>query len=878
MFKRMRQKLDNRGSSFVMVVVALAFITILSASIITAIGYAYRLKATDLQSRNNFYYVDKAVDEIYAGMGNMSVEHLKKAYEKTLGVVVYYDVAQGRYVTMEENAANALLKQQFMLDMIHKEVGVGLAWGDMETAIAGYVTDPSIIVDTSKGYMKVEGVDATGTDTVWDQVLYVTDNALGSSATNTLSTKDIQSIKKITFCNVTVGRITDDGFQQSVTTDFCVAEPPFNVSFSGLGASTSNLFQYAVLADKGVEVSGASKVSIVGNLYAASDFYNKDYNNVTGNRIHTTPTDDTTSDFNTRIMTAVSSTASGDGKNESSKYSGLFVTDRSTVNVMGETVIVPGTITAWDNSSVTITKKVDNSATANKNSEIWCDNIVTGGDSATDTAKADIYAYANTYVADDLELNAKGSNVKLDGNYYGYNYGSNDNKQTIYEPEEKAEIAAGTLAKQKAHYNSSAIVVNGEEASLDLSNLDTLMVAGRSYIELTKKTDTTVDSETNKTSYTYRYSKKDDNDVALEDYQTGESIAVKSTQVAYLKDDKILVLTPEGEYNPNCVFYTKFVMDVCGGEDPLDETNRFYTRKISGNEYNYLNFKTASYRDKFITWYASDALAPYRSNYENGMVFVDGVFKPGDISVPEGADQKVYTSGAISLYNGTKLDIVAPKAVANEVSAALGEEAARYQILYRAALENNLKYKKMKYVLSPTMDATEINDSTDSASITPLNYYVKYDMVRAFDNYHKKLENGSDVWVSKGDVTISGASGIQGVVIAMGDVTFDESVKRFEGIIISGGKVKVSKSMELYANEEVVSQTLKECYDYPNTLTGMADTELERNTVRSIVYLFYDYVTTSGGDNDNEAKDIGTIDYQDVLTVDNWKKNVLPVS
>ena len=51
--KKLR-KLNNSGSSIVMVIVALAFLAIIVGSLLSAAGYAYKLKFQDLNSKNNY--------------------------------------------------------------------------------------------------------------------------------------------------------------------------------------------------------------------------------------------------------------------------------------------------------------------------------------------------------------------------------------------------------------------------------------------------------------------------------------------------------------------------------------------------------------------------------------------------------------------------------------------------------------------------------------------------------------------------------------------------------------------------------------------------------------------------------------------------------
>ena len=70
---------------------------------------AYKLRFYKLNSLNNFYSVEKAMDEIYAGIGASTNEHLYSAYTTTAEIVVYYK--DGQYANLTETEANDLFKK-----------------------------------------------------------------------------------------------------------------------------------------------------------------------------------------------------------------------------------------------------------------------------------------------------------------------------------------------------------------------------------------------------------------------------------------------------------------------------------------------------------------------------------------------------------------------------------------------------------------------------------------------------------------------------------------------------------------------------------------------------------------------------------------------
>lgn len=78
------QKKNNKGASLVLVIVAIAFIGILTAIIMNLCLMNYRMKYMDLRSKDNFYTAETALDEIRAGLGIEVSEALSDAYIKVM--------------------------------------------------------------------------------------------------------------------------------------------------------------------------------------------------------------------------------------------------------------------------------------------------------------------------------------------------------------------------------------------------------------------------------------------------------------------------------------------------------------------------------------------------------------------------------------------------------------------------------------------------------------------------------------------------------------------------------------------------------------------------------------------------------------------------
>ena len=163
----------------------------------------------------------------------------------------------------------------------------------------------------------------------------------------------------------------------------------------------------------------------------------------------------------------------------------------------GDKVVCKGEISVGLNSTFTSAESVN----------LWARGL--NADSVQNVSLS-----GSTYFADDLTVTGKNNNVKISGNYYGYgSYESATSDDCVANDQyEKSGLTGAAL--------SSAIVINGKNTTLDLSDTQKLMIAGRNYIASSKV-------KANNRSNT--------NDVA-----TGESLTVKGTQLAYLVPKEVL--------------------------------------------------------------------------------------------------------------------------------------------------------------------------------------------------------------------------------------------------------------------------------------------------------------------------------------------------
>lgn len=937
MIERLKRKLrhnDDHGSSFVLVIVATTFMCILASAILMGAMMTYKLKFYKLNSLNNFYEVETALDEMYAGVGAATNEHLYSAYTTTAELVVVYDTKAQAYTTLDNKSANELFKKLFMTGFV----------ADTNYKSLKNVTD-TLQSFISNEYDAVDNPDGVRLDTSNMKLIYTDVNNKtttqyyknnGEIKTEKQSGYENDKVQSVTFKNVCVKRSvnlqgsTAGTYEQSITTDIVLTEPEYNVSFDTSSVSNNTLYEYAILADMGVEVgedndNRTTDAQVKGNIYAASDYYNKDYNDVAETKV--------TNKYESKPSTMW-------GTKDSSAYSGIFVNGKNTsLTLNSDVVVCSGSLAAYNGAEINLSGRTQTL------SELWADNIVIGGKDG-----GSLKASADAYIFDDTELNAEKASLKFtQGSYFGYSYNAQDTRSLNY-LRQKGYLATGY--KLRSHFSDSAIIVNGKNSTLDLQELNSLYIAGKSYIEFSKIAASSVPEDDENITV-------DENaDYAfttLKDYSTGQSLDVKTNQLMFLTqwsvvnntekvdpDTGITTVTLQFpktfEADANILdLYDDFLKDLATeGEKGVTAIKQ----TVSGHDYYYLYIEdgkdssNVSNAEKFAEKYYK-LLQDYGDEISSKLYNVQK-YEQFQVKLVLPAEGKINASGAVTDQNNDdSLFLRASTTTTMDVATALDNVSTGKvftNILGNKGTDNNKKafndlkadalklagsgtasdeeqtstflsymYINMKDHLSVlnnvddktkrTQNAWEIANYTSSSvgylssydkdrdtysydySITPLNHYV--DLAYVFSknlSIEKTIGNATDneaktIVINSGDVKLqpnNGDGSFQGIIIAGGNVRFDENVKSFRGMIITGSKLIIDHNMSISADAAFVANLLEQCSESTDEKLNTLTTKVLKNYTSS----------KSEGNTEVTGASISDISYEDILVFQNWKKNV----
>lgn len=937
MIERLKRKLrhnDDHGSSFVLVIVATTFMCILASAILMGAMMTYKLKFYKLNSLNNFYEVETALDEMYAGVGAATNEHLYSAYTTTAELVVVYDTKAQAYTTLDNKSANELFKKLFMTGFV----------ADTNYKSLKNVTD-TLQSFISNEYDAVDNPDGVRLDTSNMKLIYTDVNNKtttqyyknnGGIKTEKQSGYENDKVQSVTFKNVCVKRSvnlqgsTAGTYEQSITTDIVLTEPEYNVSFDTSSVSNNTLYEYAILADMGVEVgedndNRTTDAQVKGNIYAASDYYNKDYNDVAETKV--------TNKYESKPTTMW-------GTKESSAYSGIFVNGKnSTLTLNSDVVVCSGSLAAYNGAEINLSGRTQTL------SELWADNIVIGGKDG-----GSLKASADAYIFDDTELNAEKASLKFtQGSYFGYSYNAQDTRSLNY-LRQKGYLATGY--KLRSHFSDSAIIVNGKNSTLDLQDLNSLYIAGKSYIEFSKIAASSVPEDDENITV-------DENaDYAfttLKDYSTGQSLDVKTNQLMFLTqwsvvnntekvdpDTGITTVTLQFpktfEADANILdLYDDFLKDLATeGEKGVTAIKQ----TVSGHDYYYLYIEdgkdssNVSNAEKFAEKYYK-LLQDYGDEISSKLYNVQK-YEQFQVKLVLPAEGKINASGAVTDQNNDdSLFLRASTTTTMDVATALDNVSTGKvftNILGNKGTDNNKKafndlkadalklagsgtasdeeqtstflsymYINMKDHLSVlnnvddttklSQNAWEIANYTSSSvgylssydkdrdtysydySITPLNHYVDFAYVFSKNlSIEKTIGNATDneaktIVINSGDVKLqpnNGDGSFQGIIIAGGNVRFDKNVKSFRGMIITGSKLIIDHNMSISADAAFVANLLEQCSESTDEKLNTLTTKVLKNYTSS----------KSEGNTEVTGASISDISYEDILVFQNWKKNV----
>lgn len=801
------KKLNNQGSTFVLSLLVITLLTTLALALANASLGNMMMKSVDRNSKDAFYTSETLLDEIRAGIGHESVRNLGEAYEYVLTNIV--DSSSGFPKVLSNSDANLNLKSKYIEYVLSDITGGLLAFANADVKEVSSLTDainPSDIHNRVIDYINSEYIQG-----YVDGMAEVT--SIGHVEAYKDSARAYQWIVIVKDVAVSYKeRKSGEVYFSNITVDLEIEYPNMVVDFTNTNRIT-DFTNFSLIADNSINMVGQN-INVHASVYA-------------GNLLDVASSNSTP----TQVLFQPSS----------SSYINIDVI------CGGDTIDGSGTIRVGGNTSVQSTAHF-------KSTNIWCTNIATrkmfdgaaGPQDATAGAVITIDENSNSYVRDDLAIDAQNSNVTVLGEYYGYKH-------------DGVDTPVGHLA-------SSAIIVNGKHSNVHIG-ASKLFLGGRAYI-----------------------------DIASGQYVTGEALSLRASQEAYLVPpeylgvnygvpltnpvsktewESIKEMRRNGEVNEDTGLPIKeFELPADYFANAYLHTGIPYTERAVGSDlvYIYFNFKNNTEAANYIKAVASGADEEMKKVLDR---YTGNLFGNGNsvtVTTPESSidstgvfmevDNRVtgHAVGTANMSPNTSTDLDNRYQILTHLLAGIpwDEATGRHYVLdKRVSLKELRGYEISDEELIDIMGQTAIMNNLVDTTLLSTNLYNPSGKKIAYGDPHEtyvKIATNADVRIDESN-PIDG-----GIIITTGSV---EVCRNFKGLIIAGGNIDVKGNVRLTTDANMVEEFIvgKEEFEDPDYEEDIPFKEY-----------FIAYKSSATDEDSREEVKIENVDYKDLVNFNNWRK------
>ena len=630
---------DNKGSVMITVLVAFLFVAVLASIILATVTVNFKMRSIDRRTKDEFYYAEKALNDLYNGIGQECSEIMGETYNDVLSK--YKKSDDSTY--MDEEEAYKSFKKAFVT-AFYKDIASNQA-----DKFSAYV-----VKDTSKKGSSDKASRAIVKN--YGTIKYYNNSSRSESYT-ILSESDV-SIEKVGLIVIEGVKVQSNpdakenvGYISEINTDIVVEVP--RVSFF---TTNNRAYDYAILANDGIELKSNAIVKANGNVYGGTLPFTEIADNVSSYK-------------------------------KAADYGGITLNDNSKFEINDAAYVVSGGDITLNGGELSINQK-----NTMLNNQIWFENIEVNKPSV-------IKVNGDLFAADDLQINsgADGSTVVIKGSYYGYNDGEQQmtgaggtekltTKKAIitslndYEKasDDKASDDKASADKDNISSRSSAIVINAKEAKVDMSELKTLLLCGNAFINhMSKdKIEPGSDIQNNRKAETppkTDYLKLIINAGKISDASVPESVALKMTQdiilmpTEFLKDTNPRICE-SGSSDPFQADAVSIPSDWFG-LSYIDPAKPYTYVKLDADNsamiyaYCYLNFKDDKSKTEYVKAVidgADTGAQPTAYDIKTEMLDRMEAYKDKLTIKVGNASTRLYANGAVLNYDGSDLTVTDP--------------------------------------------------------------------------------------------------------------------------------------------------------------------------------------------------------------------------
>ena len=622
---------DNKGSVMITVLVAFLFVAVLASIILATVTVNFKMRSIDRRTKDEFYYAEKALNDLYNGIGQECSEIMGETYNDVLSK--YKKSDDSTY--MDEEEAYKSFKKAFVT-AFYKDIASKQA-----DKFSAYV-----VKDTSKKGSS----DKASRAIVKDHGTIKYYNNSSRSESYIISSESDVEIEKVGLIVIEGVKVQSNpyakenvGYISEINTDIVVEVP--RVSFF---TTNNRAYDYAILANDGIELESNAIVKANGNVYGGTVPFTEIAGNV--------------SEYP-----------------NASKYGGITLNNNSEFYINDAAYVVSGGDITLNGGELSINQK-----NTMLNNQIWFENIEVNEPSV-------IKVNGDLFAADDLQINsgADGSTVIIKGSYYGYNDGKQQmtgaggtkkltTKKAIITSLNDYEKASASADGDNISSRSSSIVINAKQANVDMYDLKTLLLCGNAFINhMSKdKIEPGSDIKSNRKAEDppkTEYLNLIINAGKISDASVPESVALKMTQdiilmpTEFLKDTNPRICEA-GNADP-------FISDAVSipsdwfGYSYIDSAKPYTYVKLDADNsamiyaYCYLNFKDDESKTAYVKAVidgADTGAQPTAYDIKTEMLDRMEAYKDKLTIKVGNASTRLYANGAVLNYEGNNLTVTDP--------------------------------------------------------------------------------------------------------------------------------------------------------------------------------------------------------------------------
>lgn len=856
----MKKQLNEKGSTLLMVIIMSAVLTILGTAMLSMTFMNINMKYNDSRAKRSMYYSESGIDEAYALVGSFVedtlaiakdntdayrealIAYLETTVERTVDplippdypgqVHVQIDLINGVYSCVQgpiKNEDGSLV--QFYMD------GDGFTPEDMQLDVQALSKqlDYQFKIEFMKAFNEKYNVasehDASFLKIVYDinevDGLDYNGNPSDVEVLGTITPFDLSSDTPFIVHNVNSKFVYENRTEKNIQVDLVIHAPeslyPVKVTDNTIKIEDNPIWQNALVSNTDIIFLDGTDSTVNGDIYALGSFKNE----ITGEP----------------------------------KYNESGIMIGGDVLVYGDLVTRAYVQTIEDSASLTV-----------YDGQVYCNTLSTTAGS--DNSMIDIMN-GNLYTKDDIELNAAGSSIRIEGSYYGISDGS-----TPDYPIEDEDVDEDSQIK---HDNSSAIVINAPltDASLyisgDMPDFETLELVDFWYNPYLWMLNEENPTEINKNKFdesldgvwipgTAYIQIGGTGNADYWPYQTGESVSVKENYLAYSLP---MYLGDLHQYSDTNIYKETanngaemvFGTTVSDEGEPLEEVKYF----DFADKAEYL-IEISNYPE-----YMEDASLINIGNVSsiniNKYKYGVGTIISNDGSINELKAGPSDPSDFVNISREIRYDFISYllHSVRNKEAV---EDIDLEHVYYFPDSDFNIIVDHVDYTTT-TLYSTSIEEYVYATELEQVASQILY-----VSNPDSEVKENVRL-VGVGGVAADGYTNIetedgategyfQGIIITQGDVIIDGDV-HFTGSIIAGGKIEVRGGDSEFHNSEEKS------VKYIARLIKN-NVELRRLLLKGAIsgnMLVFNMPNDVGNVNDSNLKHA----FKDLVDINNWKIN-----